>query len=93
MITTLDGKTNSGTGFTEPLGKASDKATKIQIKNNFQVITVGEDLIPLCEKGLKDLSPDQKYGYRMVKANRSGNLPSDLAALKIGPVNYSRWLT
>ena len=75
------------------MGKASDKATKIQIKNNFQVITVGEDLIPLCEKVLKDPSHDQKYGRRMVKAIRSGNLPADLAALEIGPVNHSRWLT
>ena len=65
----------------------------MQIKNNFQVITVGEDLIPLCEKVLKDPSHDQKYGRRMVKAIISGNLPADLAALEIGPVNHSRWLT
>ena len=42
---------------------------------------------------IKDLFTDQFYGYKIVSAIRSGNIPKDLALLKIGPVNHSRWLT
>ena len=40
-----------------------------------------------------DQSTDQKYGYMMVNAIRTGVVSVDLANMDIGPVNHSRWLT
>ena len=42
-------------------------------------ITVGHPLISLSEKVIKDLSTDQYYGYMIVSAIRSGELPQRLA--------------
>ena len=42
---------------------------------------------------VRDLSTDQHYGYQMVCAVRSGNIPIELANLEIGPLCHSRWLT
>ena len=40
-----------------------------------------------------DLTSDQLYTYNIVMTIRSGNLPTDLARLDIGPVSDARWLT
>ena len=93
LIIQLDGPTSSDTGFTGPLGKALRSVTDMPIKKSFPAIRVGTDLIELDEEILKDLSSDQRYGYEIVKAIRSGVLPSRLANLQIGPVCHSRWLT
>ena len=93
LIIDLDGPTSSDTGFTGPLGKALKSVTEIPIKSNFKTVTVGEDLIELDESIVKDLSSDQKYGYEIVKAIRTGVLSSRLANLEIGPVYHSRWMT
>ena len=50
-------------------------------------------LIELDEDIIADLSTDQKYGYRMVNAIRTKDVPVDLANLDIGPLCHSRWLT
>ena len=42
-------------------------------------ITVGHPLISLSEKLIRDLSTDQYYGYMIVSAIRSGELPQRLA--------------
>ena len=57
------------------------------------MVSIGHDLIDLKDEIVNDLSDDQKYGYRIVKAIRSGHMPPDLGSLGIGPVNHSRWLT
>ena len=67
--------------------------TDLRVKKNFKKIEVGKDLIDLTDEVRKDLSTDQKYGYEMVKAIRSGLLSDRLANTNIGPVNHSRWLT
>ena len=88
----MDGKTSSDTGFTGqfspikilptyclalgPLGKALNEVTELEIDPTFKPITVGDDLIVLRPEIIKDLSPDQYYGYLMVKAIRSGILTS-----------------
>ena len=36
---------------------------------------------------------DQRYGYELVRAIRSGNVPAEVAHLEIGPACHSRWLT
>lgn len=56
-------------------------------------IEVGPPLPHLSREIVDDLSTDQSYGYRIVDAIRSGELPDDLALLQIGPVCHSRWLT
>ena len=93
LICDLDGPTCSATGHTGPLGKALDTATELPINKSFKKISIGEDLIRLDDEILKDLSTDQKYGYEIVQAIRSGILPERLANLEIGPVNHSRWNT
>ena len=79
--------------FLGPLGKALNEVTELEIDPTFKPITVGDDLIDLRPEIIKDLSPDQYYGYQMVKAIRTGILSEDLAMLEIGPVNHARWNT
>ena len=69
------------------------EVTELEIDPSFKAITAGDDLIELRPEIIKDLSPDQYYGYLMVKAIRSGILSEDLAMLEIGPVNHARWNT
>ena len=68
-----------------PMGKLLDKVTKMPIKINFEAVTIGENLVNLEEDILKDLSDDQKYGYRIVQAIRTGIIPDNLANLEIQP--------
>ena len=63
------------------------------MNRNFETVTLGEPLISLPDKILQDLSKDQAYGYRIVTAIRTGELPENLINLKTGPVSHSRWLT
>src|ERR1051325_324363 len=42
---------------------------------------------------LQDLSTDQQYLFSIIQAIRKGNVSSNLARKKPGPINYSRWLT
>ena len=67
-----------------------NEVTELDIDATFKSVTVGDDLIDLRPEIVKDLSPDQYYGYQMVKAIRSGILSEDLAMLEIGPVNHAR---
>ena len=52
------------------------EVTELDIDPSFKAITAGDDLIELGPEIIKDLSPDQYYGYLMVKAIRSGILTS-----------------
>ena len=53
----------------------------------------GPDLVTLSPDVVKDLSHDQKYGYKIVKALTSGVLPMEMANCAIGLICHSRWLT
>ena len=75
------------------MGKLLPKAKDLPINFDFKPIRCGEDLIELSEEVVQDLSSDQLYAYRMVKAVRSGVLPRELALLQPGPICHSRWLT
>ena len=92
LIINLDGKTSFDTGFTGPC-KALSHVTRLLIKYPIDVINIGNNLIQLRDEIVHGLTDNQKYGYRMVKAIRTGELPQDLARLSISPVNHSRWLT
>ena len=76
-----------------PLGKALTTATDLPINQRFRKITIGPDLPELTDEARNNLSTDQRYGYDIVMAVRSGVLPDRLVNLVIGPVNHSRWLT
>jgi hypothetical protein len=93
LMADLDGPTTSDTGFSGPVGKALAGATELPVKKSFKKITIGSDLIALPEDVRKDLSTDQKYGYDIVEAIRTGEVSQRLANLDIGPINHSRWLT
>ena len=93
LITALDGKTLSNNKWTGDIGKMLDNATELEINPSFTKLSIGEPLISLSDDVVKDLSTDQAYGYRIIQAIRTGELPTDLALLEIGPVSHSRWLT
>ena len=93
LIVELDGKTLSNSKWSGELGKMLDTVTELNTNRNFETVTLGEPLIPLPDKTLKDLSTDQAYSYRIVTAIRTGVLPENLINLEIGPISHSRWLT
>ena len=93
LVILLDGPTISDTGFTGPVCKALNSVTDMPLNIKFKPITIGPELIELEDDVVKDLSTDQKYGYNMIKAIRTGILPDRLANLEIGPVCNARWLT
>ena len=66
---------------------------RTKINPHLPKIQVGPPIIQLRQDVIKDLSTDQYYGYMIVDAIKSGNMPDNLALLKIEPVSYSRWLT
>ena len=89
----LDGKTDSKTGFSGPLGKLLKQVPDMQRTQNFKKIALGPDLIQLSDQVIGDLSTDQELSYKLVLAIRSGHLPRDIALRKPGAVVHSRWLT
>ena len=93
LMEALDGKTDSKTGFSGPLGKLLKQVPNMQRTQTFKKIEVGPDLIALPEDIVNDLSTDQELSYKLVKAIRSGHLPKDIALRKPGAVVHSRWLT
>ena len=93
LIAELHGKTLSNSKWSGELGKMLDTVTELITNRNFETVILGESLITLPVKILKDLSTDQAYGYRIVTAIRTGVLPENLINLEIGPVSHSRWLT
>ena len=93
LIQELDGKTTSDHTFSGPIGKVLSNVVNLDIKSKFTALKVGPALIELKQEVIEDLSTDQKYGYRMVNAIRTGFVPADLAKMDIGPVCHSRWLT
>ena len=93
LIVELGGKTLSNSKWSGELGKMLDTVTELNTNRNFEAVTLGEPLIALPDKIIKNLSTDQAYGYRIVTAIRTRVLLENLINLKIGPVSHSRWLT
>ena len=71
-------------------GKLLNDANPQKINTSFNKISIGDALITLINDVIKDLSTDQFYGYKILSAIRSGNIPKDLVLLEISPVNHSR---
>ena len=93
LIQKLDGKTLSNNKWSGHIGKLLDSVTDMDINYKFTKLPFETPDIQLTDEILKDLSTDQAYGYRISQAIRTGDLPTDLALLEIGPVSHSRWLT
>ena len=55
-----------------------DSATLLPINPGFVKITIGEDLVFLDANIVKDISKNQKEGYKIVTAIIFGVVPEDL---------------
>lgn len=84
----LDGESTSPKAFSGLIGKKLQSCDRMPIVS-FKKISTSN----LPEVDFKDLSTDQKYLYRICAAVSTGKCSADLAHLKPGPVNHSRWLT
>ena len=93
LVENLIDQTESSTGFSGTIGKALDKVNEMPTNYQFRPITIGEDLVELPEEVVEDLSTDQMHAYKLCQAIRSGNMSVDLALMKCGPIDHSRWLT
>ena len=93
LITKLDGKSDSKTGFSGPIGKMLKDVEKMKPKYNFDKIDGGPGLIELPEEVIRDLSTDQNLLYKRCVAAITGVLPRDVALRKSGKMGHSRWLT
>ena len=95
LVKQVDGGTASGSSWSGPLGQMLSRVNDLPINSKFQPIHVSAEaqLISLSDDVVQDLSADQRYGYRMVVAITNGDLPTDLAVMKTGPLCHSRWLT
>ena len=93
LVSVVDGKTNSKTGFSGPLGKMIEKVNDLEPDLNFEKIDVGPKAEDLPEEIVRDLGRDQKLVYKRWRALKSGKLSREVALQKCGPVVHSRWLT
>ena len=78
LITSLDGPTSSGTGFTGPVCRLLSKANQMEYNPEFVALPGGEQLIKIPDSVLVTVSTDQQMSNRLVKAVKSGVLPPEL---------------
>ena len=94
LIVDLDGPTSSGNTFTGPVGKLlSDDVQDFVTNQNFKRIVVEDGIKELPEEVVKDLSNDQKHGYKLVQLITGKSQDISCLKLKPGPVCHARWLT
>ena len=93
LIEELDGKTGSNNSFTGPAGRLLAGVQNLPHNPNFTPLSVGEPLPELPPEVVSDLSWDQQFGYKILKALESGVIPPSLLRMVIGKVDHSRWLT
>ena len=58
----------------------------------FEALPGGEDLLPLSDSVVKEMSTDQKSCYKLVQALKSGNLPPEMQDMKCGPLCHARFV-
>ena len=93
LITTMDGPTSSGTGFTGPVGRLLKKVNEMEYDPEFVALPGGEELIDIPDSVLVTMSTDQQMSYRLVKAVKSGVLPPELQQIQCGTISHARGLT
>ena len=59
--------------------------------NNYEAIPVLEPLIKIPTAITNNMSTDQKTAWKVLRAVTSGDLPDEVASLKIGVMCHSRW--
>ena len=84
LITSLDGKVTSGDSWTGNIGKLLKKVNSLPFAEHFEAVSVGPPLEELDEHVIRDLSNDQKYGYKICRSLRSGVLDKTIKNIKIG---------
>ena len=92
LIADLDGPTSSKDGFTGPVGSLLPKVEQMSFNPNFEALPGGEDLLPLSDSVVKEMSTDQKSCYKLVQALKSGNLPPEMQDMKCGPLCHARFV-
>lgn len=87
LLLHLDGKTTGPKCFSGAIG------SQLQICETMPIteFTVIPTILPEITRS--DLSTDQKYLYDFMTAISTGVVSSDLANIKPGSLNHSRWLT
>ena len=93
LIQQLDGPTGSGNTLTGPAGRLLPQTQSLPYNPNFEPLSCGDPLVTLPPEVLADLSWDQQYGYKMIKALEAGSVPLSLQIMVIGPLDHARWLT
>jgi hypothetical protein len=94
LIEDLDGPTSSGNTFTGPVGQIRIEEVQDFVPNpNFKRIHVEDGIIELPDEIVKDLSNDQKHGYKLLLLVTGRSQDFSCLKLKPGPVCHSRWLT
>ena len=92
LVITIDGKYIPKQGWTGPIGKLLEKVNTLEINPEFTPFPELVDIISIPEDIAKKMSTDQKNRYLLLNAMKSGILSSELANIKCGPLNQSRWL-
>ena len=91
IFSDTDGVTKGPDSFSGPVGSTLTQNIWEEPVVNFSKI---EGNLPEMPEGVvKELSRDQKLGYRYAQAIQSGVMPDDLAGQVIGPMITSRWNT
>ena len=93
LIQELDGPTGSSNTFTGPAGKLLSKTQNLPYNAEFEPLSAGEPLPEMPPEVMADLSWDQQFGFKMLKALEVGSVPPSLQRMAIGPTDHSRWLT
>jgi hypothetical protein len=85
----LIGPTQSPSLLKGSIGKLLPSCELLPVsKTGFQAIT---DDVTLPDIDYDDISSDQAYLYKMIKAIRIGTISNDLLREKPGPLSHARW--
>ena len=88
-----DGETSGKDSFKGPVGRACKMVKTFKLKETFPAVTDGDSVPILPEEVIAQLSWDQKCLYKLLHAVRNGKSNTDIANMKLGGLNHSRWLT
>ena len=91
ILSEVDGVTKGPDSFSGPVG--STITHNIWEEPVVAFLPISGEVSELPDAVVKDLSRDQKLGYRYAHAIQSGVMPDDLVGQAIGPMITSRWNT
>ena len=72
-------------------GKTLHAVEKLEKDENFQPIPLLEPLVTIPTDIAHRMSTDSSNAWKVLHAVTSGHLPAEVAALKIGDMNHSRY--